>query len=95
MQSMLPKEQNSFDAIFIDADKTGYAAYIQYGFELLRPGGLLMLDNVLWGGSVIDPSIDDEDTVAIRRVNEAMAADDRFDISLVPIGDGLTLAVKR
>ncbi len=95
MQSMLPEEQNSFDAIFIDADKTGYAAYIQYGFELLRPGGLLMLDNVLWGGSVIDPSIDDEDTVAIRRVNEAMAADDRFDISLVPIGDGLTLAVKR
>lgn len=95
MQSMLPAEQNSFDAIFIDADKTGYAAYIQYGFEMLRPGGLLMLDNVLWGGSVIDPSTDDEDTVAIRRVNEAMAADDRFDISLVPIGDGLTLAVKR
>jgi len=95
MQSMLPEQQNSFDAIFIDADKTGYAAYIQYAFELLRPGGLLMLDNVLWGGSVIDPSIDDEDTVAIRRVNEAMAADDRFDISLVPIGDGLTLAVKR
>jgi O-methyltransferase len=95
MQAMLPAEQNSFDAIFIDADKTGYAAYIQYGFELLRPGGLLMLDNVLWGGSVIDASADDEDTVAIRRVNEAMAADDRFDISLVPIGDGLTLAVKR
>jgi O-methyltransferase len=95
MQAMLPAEQNSFDAIFIDADKTGYAAYIQYGFELLRPGGLLMLDNVLWGGSVIDASADDEDTVAIRRVSEAMAADDRFDISLVPIGDGLTLAVKR
>jgi len=95
MQSMLPEEQNSFDAIFIDADKTGYAAYIQYGFELLRPGGLLMLDNVLWGGSVIAPSIDDEDTVAIRRVNEAMAADDRCEISLVAIGDGLTVAVKR
>jgi O-methyltransferase len=95
MQSMLPAEQNSFDAIFIDADKTGYASYIQYGFELLRPGGFLMLDNVLWGGSVIDPADDDEDTVAIRRVNEAMVADDRFDISLVPIGDGLTLARKR
>jgi O-methyltransferase len=95
MQSMLPAAQNSFDAIFIDADKTGYATYIQYAFELLRPGGLLMLDNVLWGGSVIDPSVDDEDTVAIRRVNEAMVADDRFDVSLVPIGDGLTLAVKR
>ena len=95
MQSMLPAEQNSFDAIFIDADKTGYAGYIQYGFELLRPGGFLMLDNVLWGGRVIDASDYDDDTVAIRRVNEAMLADDRFDISLVPIGDGLTLARKR
>ena len=95
LQSMLPAEQNSFDAIFIDADKTGYAAYIQYGFELLRPGGFLMLDNVLWGGAVIDPGDDDEDTVAIRRVNEAMLCDERFDISLVPIGDGLTLARKR
>ena len=95
MQSMLPAEQDSFDAIFIDADKTGYAAYIQYGFELLRPGGFLMLDNVLWGCRVIDPTDDDEDTVAIRRVNEAMLADERFDLSLVPIGDGLTLARKR
>jgi len=95
MQSMLPDQKNSFDAIFIDADKTGYAAYIQYGFELLRSGGFLMLDNVLWGGAVIDETDDDEDTVAIRRVNEAMLADERFDISLVPIGDGLTLARKR
>lgn len=95
LQSMLPADQNSFDAIFIDADKTGYAGYIQYGFELLRPGGFLMLDNVLWGARVIEPADDDEDTVAIRRVNEAMLADDRFDISLVPIGDGLTLARKR
>jgi predicted O-methyltransferase YrrM len=95
LQSMLPARQNSFDAIFIDADKTGYAGYIQYGFELLRPGGFLMLDNVLWSGSVVDPADDDEDTVAIRRVNEAMLADERFDISLVPIGDGLTLARKR
>jgi O-methyltransferase len=95
MASMLPAEQGSFDAIFIDADKTGYAAYIQYGCELLRPGGILMLDNVLWGGSVIDLTDDEEDTVAIRRVNEAMLADERFDISLVPIGDGLTIARKR
>ena len=95
MQSMLSDQKNSFDAIFIDADKTGYAAYIQYGFELLRPGGFLMLDNVLWGGGVIDQADDDEDTVAIRRVNEAMLADERFDLSLVPIGDGLTLARKR
>jgi O-methyltransferase len=95
MAAMLPAEQGGFDAIFIDADKTGYAAYIQYGYELLKHGGFLMLDNVLWGGSVVDPSDDDEDTVAIRRVNEALLADERFDISLVPIGDGLTLAQKR
>jgi O-methyltransferase len=95
MASLLDDKHNTLDAIFVDADKTGYAAYIQYGYELLRPGGLLMIDNVLWGGSVIDPNDDDEDTVAIRRVNEAMLVDDRFDLSLVPIGDGLTLARKR
>lgn len=95
LSELLPREQNRFDAIFVDADKTGYAAYIQYGYELLRPGGFLMIDNVLWGGAVADPSVDDEDTVAIRRVNEAMLADERFDISLVPIGDGLTIARKR
>jgi predicted O-methyltransferase YrrM len=95
MASLIRAGDNDFDAIFIDADKTGYAAYIQYGYELLRPGGFLMLDNVLWGGAVIDPDCDDEDTVALRRVNEAMLADERFDITLVPIGDGLTLARKR
>ncbi len=95
MDAILPAERESFDAIFIDADKTGYATYVQYGHELLRPGGFLMLDNVLWGGRVIDAAEDDEDTVAIRRINEAMLYDERFDISLVPIGDGLTIARKR
>lgn len=95
LDGMLDGEVGRFDAMFIDADKTGYAGYIQYGFELLRPGGLLMIDNTLWHGSVIDPDADDEDTVAIRRVNEALHADDRWDLSLVPIGDGLTLARKR
>jgi predicted O-methyltransferase YrrM len=95
MATMLEEGQSGFDAIFIDADKTGYAAYIQYGCELLRPGGFLMLDNVLWGGAVNDDSVDDEDTIALRRVNEAMLSDQRFDLSLVPIGDGLTLARKR
>jgi predicted O-methyltransferase YrrM len=93
--SLLEAEQGSFDAIFIDADKSSYAGYIQYAHELLRPGGFIMVDNVLWGGAVVDPAMDDEDTVAIRRVNEALHADSRFDISLVPIGDGLTLARKR
>jgi len=95
MAAMLATDAGSFDAIFIDADKTAYAAYIQYGYELLKVGGLLLIDNVLWGGSVIDSTVHDEDTVAIRRVNEAMLVDERFDISMVPIGDGLTLARKR
>ena len=95
MSALIPEQQNSFDAIFVDADKTAYAIYIQYAFELLRPGGLLMIDNVLWDGAVIDQSVDDEDTVAIRRVNEALYADERWDLSLVLIGDGLTLASKR
>ena len=95
MAGLLEQEQGSFDAIFIDADKSSYAGYIQYAHELLRPGGLIMNDNVPWGGAVVDPAMDDEDTVAIRRVNEALHADKRFDISLVPIGDGLTLARKR
>lgn len=95
LAGLLPDEQGGFDAVFIDADKTGYAGYIQYGYELLRPGGLIMIDNVLWDGKVADAAHDDEDTVAIRRVNEALLADERFDLSLVPIGDGLTLLRKR
>ena len=95
MAGFARSEPGSFDAIFIDADKTSYADYIHYGCELLRPGGLMMVDNVLWGGRVADASIDDEDTVALRRVNESLLADERFDISMVPVADGLTLARKR
>jgi predicted O-methyltransferase YrrM len=95
LQSLLPAERGTYDFIFIDADKTGYQSHIDYGFELLRPGGLIALDNVLWGGAVIDANDNDEDTVAIRALNEAMLKDERFDISLLPVGDGLTLARKR
>ena len=95
LQSLLPAEQGTYDFIFIDADKTGYQTYIDYGFKLLRQGGLIALDNVLWGGAVIDANDNEEDTVAIRAVNDTMLKDERFDISLVPIGDGLTLARKR
>lgn len=84
-----------FDAVFIDADKTEYADYIEYSHALLRVGGFMMIDNVLWGGAVADESEQDDDTRAIRAVNTALAADERWDISLVPIGDGLTLARKR
>jgi len=95
LKSLVADEPESFDFIFIDADKTGYLEYIELSLELLRPGGLLALDNVLWGGSVIDRDDSDPDTVAIREVNAAMFADERVDLSLVPIGDGLTLARKR
>ena len=95
LAGMLPDQTGSFDAAFIDADKTGYQHYIEAVHQLLREGGLLMIDNVLWGGSVIDASDDTEDTTAIREVNRALVADERWDLSVVPIGDGLTLARKR
>lgn len=85
----------SFDFMFIDADKTGYADYVEQGFHLVRPGGLLAIDNVLWGGSVADPADTERDTVALRALNAALKADQRFDLSMVPIGDGLTLLRKR
>lgn len=85
----------SFDFMFVDADKSGYAEYLERGYELLRPGGLLAFDNVLWGGRVADPAVTDEDTQAIRTLNARLRDDPRFDLSLVPIGDGLTLARRR
>lgn len=85
----------SFDFAFIDADKGNYDGYYERALRLVRPGGLVMLDNVLWGGSVADPAADDEDTAAIRALNNKIHRDDRVDVSLVPIGDGLTLARKR
>ena len=87
-------QPGSFDAIFVDADKTEYQDYIDFAHVLLRTGGLLLIDNVLWDGAVIDPSSNDADTRAIRAVNRAMHADKRWDIALVPVGDGLTLAIK-
>lgn len=88
-------DAGSYDMAFIDADKTNYDGYYEQSLALLRTGGLLVIDNVLWNGQVIDPSITDADTVAIRRLNEKIHADPRVSISLLPIADGLTLAVKR
>jgi len=85
----------SFDFAFIDADKANYMNYFQRVLDLLRPGGLACVDNVLWSGAVVDPARDDEDTRAIRAFNKALANDARVSLSLVPIGDGLTLARKR
>ena len=88
-------QQESFDFSFIDADKENYLNYYARVLKLLRPGGLVAIDNVLWNGGVADPNRNDVDTVAIRDFNAHVKDDERVDISLVPIGDGLTLARKR
>ena len=88
-------EAGRFDIAFIDADKESYRAYYEKALVLLRPGGVIAVDNVLWNGNVIDPAKTDTDTEAIRAFNAALATDERIDLSLVPIGDGLTLARKR
>lgn len=84
-----------WDFAFIDADKKGYAGYYEQCLALIRPGGVIAMDNTLWDGKVADEGVDDEDTRAIRAFNEKLHTDKRVDISLVPIGDGLTLARKR
>ncbi|MDR3418629.1 MAG: class I SAM-dependent methyltransferase [Nevskia sp.] len=84
----------SYDFAFIDADKTGYVQYYERCLQLLRPGGLIAVDNTLWSGSVADPADRSADTAAIRAFNEHVAADRRVDFCLVPIADGVTLARK-
>ena len=86
---------NSFDFAFIDADKTSYPTYYDYIIQLVRPGGVIAIDNVLWGGAVADESNQEPDTVAIREISARIYDDKRVDVTLVPIGDGLMLARKR
>lgn len=88
-------EISTFDFTFIDADKINYLRYFQRALDLTRTGGLICIDNVLWNGAVADPTKNDEDTVAIRAFNQALSSDNRISLSLLPIGDGLTLARKR
>jgi predicted O-methyltransferase YrrM len=87
--------QNTFDFAFIDADKISYAQYYDCALELIRPGGAIMVDNVLWSGRVADPKESDADTVALRAFNEKVHSDTRVFHSLLPLGDGVTLALKR
>jgi len=84
-----------FDLAFIDADKANYLGYYERCLALLRPGGLLLFDNTLWGGAVADPADSDADTLAIRALNDILHGDARISLSLLPVGDGLTLARKR
>ena len=85
---------NTFDFAFIDADKVNYDHYYEFCLQLVRPGGLITIDNVLWGGTVSNDDINDVDTNSIRALNDKLHQDERIEISLVPIGDGLTLAMK-
>ncbi|HET9949408.1 MAG TPA: class I SAM-dependent methyltransferase [Longimicrobiales bacterium] len=87
--------REAFDFAFIDADKKNMAAYYERCLELVRAGGLIAVDNTLWNGRVTDPDVTDADTEAIRAFNRALKDDERVTLSLVPIGDGLTLARKR
>jgi O-methyltransferase len=84
-----------FDFAFIDADKTGYDNYYERCLELVRPGGVIAVDNTLWHGRVADDPNPSEDTRALRAFNQKLHGDERVDLSLVPIGDGVTLARKR
>ena len=88
-------EAGQWDMAFIDADKPGYIDYYEACLRLLRSGGLIMVDNTLWNGNVADAAVSDADTRAIRAFNAYVHSDERVDLSLMPIGDGLTLLRKR
>ena len=89
-------QAGSYDFAFIDADKSGYDTYVELCLQLLRPGGLLAIDNVLWGGAVARPAeADDADTRALQALNAKLHRDERIDLVMLPIADGLTLARKR
>ena len=88
-------EAGHYDMAFIDADKTAYTDYYEACLRLLRPGGLILVDNVLWSGRVADPDDQDSDTLALRAFNASLLDDERIDLSMLPVADGLTLARKR
>jgi predicted O-methyltransferase YrrM len=87
-------EADTYDFAFIDADKVNYDGYYERCLQLVRAGGLIAIDNTLWSGRVAEPALD-EDTAALQRFNRKLCGDERIDLSLLPIGDGLTLARKR
>jgi O-methyltransferase len=89
------RESGRYDMAFIDADKGNYIGYYERCLELVRRGGLIAIDNTLWSGRVADPSNKDVDTLALRAFNQALHHDERVDLALLPVGDGLTLALKR
>ena len=88
-------QSESFDLIFIDADKANYRVYLEHALVLVRQGGLILFDNVLWSGRVLEKSPESADTRAIQALNRGLLRDSRIDLSLLPLGDGLTLCRKR
>ncbi len=94
-QLLAAGEAETFDFVFIDADKSNYETYYELALQLLRPCGLIAVDNVLWSGRVAEPQVQDNRTNKIRAFNRKLHEDERISLSLVPIGDGLTLALKR
>ena len=94
MESFLEAERGTFDFIFIDADKQNLLAYYQLAKQLLRPGGCLLIDNTLWWGNVADEAFNDKDTKIVRELNKTIHDDMDVELSLIPIGDGLTLVRK-
>ena len=88
-------QAESFDLIFIDADKANYPVYLEHALVLVRQGGLILFDNVLWSGRVLEPNPESQDTRAIQALNRGLRRDTRIDLSLLPLGDGLTLCRKR
>jgi predicted O-methyltransferase YrrM len=87
-------QKNYFDMVFIDADKSNYSNYYERALRLIRPNGLILVDNVFWDGAVVDENDQSEDTVSIRALNEAISKDQRVDISMISVGDGLFLVRK-
>ncbi|MDH4554356.1 O-methyltransferase [Pseudomonas sp. BN417] len=95
LDTLAGMEAGSFDLAFIDADKANYPAYLEEALRLVRQGGLILFDNVLWSGRVLEAEPDSDDTRAIQALNRALKIDVRVDLSLLPLGDGLTLCRKR
>jgi caffeoyl-CoA O-methyltransferase len=91
----LKRLKGPFDFVFIDADKTNYANYYETCLPMLRRGGIMAVDNTLWSGWVAERGHDDADTAALRKFNDKLHADERVEISLLPLGDGVTLTLKK
>ena len=94
LQQLIDEGESDFDFAFIDADKENYEVYYEKCLQLLRVGGIVAIDNVLWGGRTADQNVNDESTVAIRAINEKVRNDSRVFSTMLPLGDGLTLALK-